>query len=190
MKSYIYTSWYLQTYCLSILTNMTTNEVLHLHLLISTNTMSVNLNEYDDKWSLTFTPLDIYKQMSVNLNEYGGKWSLTSYIYSSWYLQTYCLSILTNKTTNEVLHLHLLISTNIMSVNLNEYDDKWSLTFTILDIYKHIVCQSLRIWGQMKSYIYSSWYLQTYCLSILTNMTTNEVLHLHFLISTYIFCQS
>ena len=136
MRSYVYTCWYLQSYCLSILTNMTTNEVWCLHFLISTNIMSVNLNEY------------------------GGKWSLTSYIYSSWYLQTYCLSILTNKTTNEVLHLHLLISTNIMSVNLNEYDDKWSLTFTILDIYKHIVCQSLRIWGQMKSYIYTSWYLK------------------------------
>ena len=136
MKSYIYTSWYLQTYCLSILTNMTTNEVLHLHLLISTNIMSVNLNEYDDKWSLTFTLLDIYKHIVCQSNEYDDKWSLTF-------------------TT--------LISTNILS---DEYDDKWSLTFTLLDIYKHIG------------------------LSILTNMTTNEVLHLHFLISTYIFCQS
>ena len=115
MKSYIYNSWYLQTYCLSIFTNMRTNEVLHLLFLISTNILSVNLNEYDDKWSLTFTLLDIY---------------------------IYFLSILTNMTTNEVLHLHFLISTNILSVNLNEYDDKWSLTFTLLDIYKHIVCQS------------------------------------------------
>ena len=164
MKSYIYTSWYLQTYCLSILTNMTTNEVLHLHFLISTNILSVNPYEYDDKWSLTFTLLISTNILSVNLNEYDDKWSLTftlldiykyivcqslriwrqmkSYIYTSWYLQTYCLSILTNMTTNEVLHLHILISTNIMSVNLNEYDDKWSLTFTLLDIYKHIVCQS------------------------------------------------
>ena len=115
MKSYIYTSWYLQTYRLSILTNMTTNEVLHLHLLISTNIMSVNLNEYDDKWSLHL---------------------------QSWYLQTQCLSNLTNMAANEVLHLHILISTNILSVNLNEYDDKWSLTFTLVDIYKHNVCQS------------------------------------------------
>ena len=180
MKSYIYTSWYLQTQCLSNLTNMTTNEVLHLHFLISTNIYCLSiLNEYDDKWSLTFTHFLISTNilsvnlneswytniLSVNLNEYDGKWSLTftlvdiynlyiclsiltnwrpmkSYIYTSWYLQTYCLSILTNMTTNEVLHLHFLISTNIMPVNLNEYDDKWSLTFTLLDIYKHNVCQT------------------------------------------------
>ena len=140
MKSYIYTSWYLQTYCLSILTNMTTNQVLHLHILISTNTMSVKLNEYGGKWSLTFTHFDIYKHIVCQSHRIWRQ--MKSYIYTCWYLQTYCLSILTNKTTNEVLHLHLLISTNTMSVNLNEYGDKWSLTFTHLDIYKHIVCQS------------------------------------------------
>ena len=160
MKSYIYTSWCLQTYYLSTSTNMTTNEVLHLHLLISTNIMSVNPNEYDDKWSLTFTLLDTYKHIVCQSERIWRQ--MKSYIYSSWYLQTYCLSILTNMTTNEVLHLHILIPTNILSVNLNEYDEK------------------------MKSYIYSSWYLQTYCLSILTNKTANEVLHLHFLISTNI----
>ena len=140
MKSYIYTSWYLQTYRLSIFTNMTTNEVLHLNLLISPYIISVNLNEYDDKWSLTFTLLDIYKYIVCQSLRIWRQ--MKSYIYTSWYLQTYCLSILTNMTTNEVLHLHLLISTNIMSVNLNEYDDKWSLTFTHLDIYKHNVCQT------------------------------------------------
>ena len=162
---------------------MTTNEVLHLHLLISTNIMSVNLNEYDDKWSLTFTLLDIYKHTSLT--------NMTNEVLHLHLIsKTYRLPILTNMTTNEVLRLHLLTSTNTMSVKLNEYGGKWSLTFTHFDIYKHIVCQSHRIWRQMKSYIYTCWYLQTYCLSILTNMTTNEVLHLHFLISTYIFCQS